>query len=262
LGTAVVFPHARLSGCGHQVAAAARAVLDGGYDRVLAIGVLHGGGRAADAELARSARAGEPQAVRALRRVHGPGAEGDERRWAEEFSLDNFQALLEVAARMAGRRSPALVARFPSLSGTEPWSLPGFDELRRIVREGAALVATADMVHHGAGYGTPPDRRLPREDPATRDAARRWIDAGLTRLVSGDFAGFLDNAHEVQSDFRDGGLVLAALLGASDTAADAGGPRRAAQVEDLVLVNYADVLDVAEPTWVAAALATLAAGGP
>ena len=40
-GGAVIFPHATLQVCGHQIAAAVRAALDSGADHVLALGVVH-----------------------------------------------------------------------------------------------------------------------------------------------------------------------------------------------------------------------------
>lgn len=53
-------------------------------------------------------------------------------------------------------------------------------------------------------------------------------------------------SERVRSDFRDAGVTLAELVG----------PARA-DVVALELVDYAAVLDVPEPTWVAGALATL-----
>jgi hypothetical protein len=101
------------------------------------------------------------------------------------------------------------------------------------------------MVHHGAGYGTPIEQQLGREAPGTLAAARAWIEEGLGHLARRDFAGFIDHSNAVRSDFRDGGPVVAALLE---------GPIEGV-VEDLVLVDYAEVLEAAQPTWVAAALA-------
>src|SRR3954469_6429375 len=77
---AIIFPHTRLSASGHLIAAAANAVIASRCDLVLALGVLHGRDR------------GDQR----LRTIHGTDVE------AEEFSLDNFQALLEVAAKRAG----------------------------------------------------------------------------------------------------------------------------------------------------------------
>src|SRR5687767_2972962 len=40
-GGSIIFPHAGIDDCGHQIAAAVQACLDSGADRVLAVGVLH-----------------------------------------------------------------------------------------------------------------------------------------------------------------------------------------------------------------------------
>src|SRR4051794_21158796 len=92
---ALVFPHTRLSASGHLIASAAAAIVDSQCETVLAIGVLHGRDRG-DAS---------------RRKIYGPEVED------EEFSLDNFQALVELAAKRARRRPPRVVARYPFLTG-------------------------------------------------------------------------------------------------------------------------------------------------
>jgi hypothetical protein len=243
---ALVFPHTRLETSGALVAAAALAVVRSGAEEVLALGVLHGA-RERDAEPVQRARAGDPEAIAALRRVHGAGAPGDEGHAEEEFSLDGFAALIEGAARREGRRAPRLLARYPFLTGAAPESLPGFGELARALERGAALVATADMIHHGAGYGTPEAARLDRRSEAALGFARAAIEDLLALLDMGDFAGHERRCAEVRSDFRDAGPVFAHL-------AQGRGARRPALFE-LCLVDYAGVLDAEEPTWVAAAFA-------
>src|SRR5581483_2567092 len=91
-----------------------------------------------------------------------------------------------------------------------PATLPGFEELVALVEGGAALVATADPIHHGAGYDTPRAEWRRRED--AHAWARASIETGLALLAARDFAGFLRHAREARSDFRDPGPVLAALL--------------------------------------------------
>lgn len=184
-------------------------------------------------------------AAAAMRRVHGPGTVGDAGHWAEEFSLDGFEALLALAARRAARKAPRVLPRFPFLVGDHPAELPGLDELQKALAGGCALVATADPIHHGHGYGTPPERCLRRDDPATEAYARWSVEEGFGLLARGDLAGFLGHAAEARSDFRNAGPVLASLLGGAVKA----------KVLDLVLVDYSDVLGAPEPTWVAGALA-------
>ncbi len=224
---ALIFPHTRLAISGHLTAAVARAVVESGRDTVLAIGVLHGVARTSE-----------------LRGIHGPGAPGGQDIWRDEFSLDNFEAMLEITARVYAKPKPRLIARYPFQSGVKPLLLPGYDELEEIMADGAALVATADMIHHGAGYNTPFGEQL-----QVGVEAYQWADGVIRRMIlllaNHDYAGFLARSETARSDFRDGGPVVAALLG---------GQELCCALHDLVLVDYSDVLDAPTPTWVAAAL--------
>ncbi len=244
-GGALVFPHTHLASSGPMVAAVARAVARSGAREVVALGVLHGG-RERDHDAVAAARAGDPAALRALRRVHGPGAPDDAEHWSEEFSLDGFAALLPIACALEGTPLPRLVARYPFVVGSDP-ELPGLDELRDRLRGGAALVATTDPIHHGPGYGTP----LPHRDgsePATLVWARDRIERALDLLAAGDRPGFLASCQEDRSDFRDPGAALSLVLGS-------GWHRR---VVALALADYAPVLGAPPPTWVAGALVEIA----
>jgi hypothetical protein len=222
---ALVFPHTRLEVSGELPAAVALACVRSGRESVLALGVLHGA-----------------RASGVARGVHKAG----EPATANEFSLDGFAALLELAAEREGRRAPRLLQRFPALVGERPEDLPGLEELRETLARGAALVATADPIHHGAGYETPEAERLRASEPRTRELARASVERGFELLARGDFVGFLEHAEREKSDFRDPGPVLAALL--------ASGGRWKAQVHALELVDYAATLGSPEPTWVAGAL--------
>ncbi len=245
---AVVFPHTRLETSGELPAAAALAAVRSGCGTVLALGVLHGA-RVEDAALVQAARSGDEAARATLRRVHGPGAPDDRGHWEEEFSLDNFAALLDAAARRERLPTPRLVRRFPFLTGDDPAGLPGLDELQALRADpgGTFLAATADPIHHGVGYGTAPAELRPLDDPATSGWARASVREGFDRLAARDYAGFLQHATDAKSDFRDPGPVLAELC--------AGDLRM--NVLELRLVDYADALAAPAPTWVAGALAAL-----
>ncbi|MEO6651694.1 MAG: hypothetical protein ABIP17_03450 [Ilumatobacteraceae bacterium] len=237
---AVVVPHTRIEVTGGQIARAVATVLDSGADRVLALGVLHGA-RRADRERVAAARAGDADARRELRGVH------DERGLAsEEFSLDGFTELLTSAARRIGR-SIDIVCRYPFLVGDEPDSLPGFDELERLVSDGAFLIATTDPIHHGHAYGTAADRCLDPDDAATIDLAETMIGEQLDALVDHRFGAFQQLTASHQSDFRDTGPVTASLLGAGFTH----------EIDDLALVDYSSALEAETPSWVAGALITM-----
>ena len=238
-GGALVVPHTRLQVTGSQTAAAVNGVIACGADRVLAIGVLHGGTRG-DAATVGAARAGDAAATGLLRRVH---FESDHA--GEEFSLDAFTEMLAVAARRA-RRSIEVIRRYPFLVGDDPGTLPGLDELRAFVDEGCALVVTADPLHHGIGYGDHRSVARDEHDPQTLRWASEAIAAQAAALSAHRFAEFQQLAAAYRSDFRDSGAVLALLLGRGFTWS----------IDELALVDYSTTLNAPAPTWVAGALVT------
>lgn len=239
-GGAMVIPHTRIEMTGDQIASAVATVLASGADRILALGVLHGG-RREDRDRVAAARAGDHNAIAELRGVHREDGLA-----AEEFSLDGFVEMLTLAADH-GRRSIDVVRRYPFLAGDEPESLAGLDELERLVASGALLVATADPIHHGHAYGTAPADCLDAADPATIAHARHAIERQLTALADHRLADFRALTEMHRSDFRDTGPVTALLVG----------PGFDPVVHDVSLVDYAQVLDAPSPSWVAGALITV-----
>jgi hypothetical protein len=224
---ALVFPHTRLSVSGALVASVAQAAARTRRD-VLALGVLHGA-RERDAERVRLARRGDPGALRELRGFHDEAGLA-----SEEFSLDGFRALYERACRRDGI-APRLTARYPFLVGEHPEDLPG---LRELPQE-AIVIGTADPIHHGKGYGTTESRD--ETSPETQSDARGRIEEQLSALARGAFGDFARLCSRDLSDFHDVGPLLAFLR-----------PGAAWTLEDLILVDYSDVLGAPKPTWVAA----------
>ena len=202
----VIFPHTRAEVTGEYVAAAAKAVADSGADEVLAIGVLHGNP--------------SPE-----RRVHLPSDVTK-----DEFSLDAFEALLAIA-----NPKIRIHERYPLHVGTTPSDLEGIDEVARLA-ERMPVVATCDPIHHGEGYGDPPEK--------TCDAASA-IDTQLRALFAHDYAAFQGECARVRSDFKNAGPVLAHVLG-----------RATFEVVALERVDYTQVFGA--PCWVAGALVQLA----
>ena len=239
-GGAIVIPHTRIEVTGNQIAVAVATVLASGAERVLALGVLHGA-RRADRGLVAAARAGDGDAITTLRGVHDEHGLA-----AEEFSLDGFVEMLTLAADRAGR-SVEVARRYPFLVGEEPASLDGLDELEQLVGDGALLVATTDPIHHGYAYGTAPSECLDPDDPRTMAVAQSALDDQLAALSDHRFGDFAQLAEQHRSDFRDTGPTLAQLVGRGF----------ASEIHDLALVDYADVLEAARPSWVAGALVTI-----
>jgi len=239
-GGALLFPHTMLAATGHLTAAVALAVARSGADEVLALGVLHGG-RDEDADAVRRAKGGDSTARQSLRRVYG----GADAICSEEFSLDGFVAMLDVASAREGRKPPLVHAHYPFLVGDDPAVLPGVDELAALAAR-MPLVATTDPIHHGAGYGTPDGLARPEDDEATVTWARACIEEQLDLLARGQWSAFAQLAAEMRSDFRDVGPVLGHLLRA--------GGRPRGEILELRLVDYAGVLGARSPTWVAGPL--------
>ncbi len=247
-GGALVFPHTMMSVTGHLTAAVARAVVRSGAHEVLALGVLHGGPRS-QADLVKRARGGDKAARSALRKVLA----GSDPFCDEEFSLDNFVLLLELAARREGTKPPQVHARYPFLVGDDPEHLPGIDDLAKLA-DRMPVVATTDPIHHGNGYGTAIESLRREDDVATEAWARTCIQTQLDLLARGQWSDFARLTAEVRSDFRDVGPVLGWL---SRRGAGGGGDRRSViegSILELHLVDYAEVLGVEAPTWVAGPL--------
>ena len=241
-GGAVVFPHAGLEVCGHQIAAAVHACLDSGAERVLVIGVLHALTQELEEARVRVAQ-GSDVTQEPSWGVQGSGLDGRQD-WRDEFSLMNFQFLWQEEITRRGIAGPELVIRYPYLSGGRPDILPGIEELQDIVHH-AVVVATADPFHHGIGYGDPPEKSLAPEDGGL-ELARQRIEEGLEMLRAGDYWGYNQHCVDAKSDARDAGQVLRYLLGPLE-----------GHILDIVSDDMAGPYNKPAPTWVAGALIEL-----
>ena len=130
------------------------------------------------------------------------------------------------------------------LVGSDPASLEGIDELAALAAR-MPVVATADPLHHGIGYGDGPDTA--RAAAGATDFARASIEGQLRALASHDFDAFQSECARVRSDFKNAGPALAHVLGAFTF-----------DIRALALVDYTAALSAPPPTWVAAALAVIA----
>ena len=238
-GGAILFPHAGIADCGHQIAATVQACMDSGADRVLAVGVLH----ALTDEL-QDARVRVANGADVTQEkywgIQGPGLAGHDT-WRTEFSLRHFLFLWDAEARLRGGKTPQVIVRYPYLAGGKPEILPGIDELQSIARD-AVIVWTADAFHHGIGYGDSPETALYPEQGGL-DLAGRTIQAGLNLLRGGDYWGFNQHCVEARSDGRDAGQVVRYLLGPLE-----------GHILDLTYTDTTDMYNAPPPTWVAGAL--------
>jgi hypothetical protein len=238
-GGVLVFPHAGVSDCGHQIAAVVHACLDSGADRVIVISVLHAFTDAMEEARVRVA-AGEDPAQWPFWGIQGPGIPGREE-WRGDHALISFRHFWEAETRRRGIRGPEVIERYPYLAGGQPERLPGIEELARLA-EDALVVSTADAFHHGVGYGDPPEQsRHPHEGGL--DLARRTIEDGMAILGSGDYPGYNQHCVRAKSDARDAGQVFRYLRGAMQ-----------GRILDLTYSDASELYRQPPPTWVAAAL--------
>lgn len=254
-GGAVVFPHIGLDRCGSHTAAAVHACLDASTATggpILALGVLHAITAELDEARVRVAAGADP-AREAAWGIQGPGIDG-RNDWREEFSLLDFLFLLGIEIAQRKMAPPEIIVRYPYLAGGRPEMLPRIGELERLVSGGdagatrrrrAVVVATADLFHHGIGYGdSAADAKSP--DTGGLDLARACIEEGLALLEAGDHRGYNQHCVTAKSDARDVGQVLRHVLGPVS-----------GRILDLTWADTSKSYGKPAPTWVAGALISL-----
>jgi len=241
-GGVLVFPHAGVADCGHQVAAVVHACLDCGVERVLVISVLHALSDEMEVARVRVAQGGD-LAAEPLRGIQGPGLPGRQD-WRSDHVLTSFRFFWEAETQRRGIQGPQRIERFPYLVGGEPHTLPGIEELEEIARD-AVIVSTADPFHHGIGYGDAADMSLSPEEGGL-ELARRRIEEGIALLGRGDYWGYNQHCVEAKSDARDVGQVIRYLLGPLE-----------GQILDIVADDMTGAYGAPAPTWVAGTLVRL-----
>ena len=239
-GGVVVFPHAGVHDCGHQIACAVHAALDSGADKVLVISVLHAFTDAMQDARVRVANGGDP-ADEQFWGIQGPGIEGDRQEWRGDHALISWRHFWEAETRRRGIKGPEVIERYPYLAGGKPGNLPGIDEIAKLA-EDAVIVSTADAFHHGVGYGdAPEDSYYPNEEGLAY--AHKRLMEGVHILEQGDYWGYNQHCVEAKSDARDAGQLFRYLRG----------PMKG-EILDLVYTDSTEVYNQPEPTWVAGTL--------
>lgn len=238
-GGVLVFPHAGVLECGHQIAAVVQACLDSGADRVIVISVLHAFTEAME-QARRQVAAGADPAQFPFWGIQGPGIAG-RNEWRNDHALMSFRHFWAAETKRRGIRGPEVIERYPYLAAGKPDQLPGIEALARLA-EDAVIVSTADAFHHGLGYGDPPERSFHPHEGGL-DLARRTIEDGMAILARGDYWGYNTHCVEAKSDARDAGQVFRFLRGPMH-----------GQIRDLTFSDAADLYKQPRPTWCAAAL--------
>jgi len=238
-GGVLVFPHAGVQDCGHQVAAVVQACLDSGADQVLVVSVLHAFTDEME-QARRDVANGADPVLYPCRGIQGPGIDGRQD-WKTDHVLMSFRYFWEAERRRRGIQGPLVIERYPYLAGGHPGSLPGIDELVQLARN-SVIVSTADAFHHGIGYGDPPDKSL-EANQGGLDLARTAIEEGMEILGRGDYWGYNQHCVRAKSDARDAGQVFRYIRGGMT-----------GRIVDLTHSDAAALYHQPSPTWVAAAL--------
>jgi hypothetical protein len=239
-GGVVVFPHAGVLDCGHQIAAAVNAALDSGADRVLVVSVVHAFGAEMDQARIDVANGMEPSKSE-FWGIQGPGIEGARQEWRQDHVLISWRHFWAAETKRRGIKGPEVIERYPYLAGGKPEALPGIDALARLAEE-AVIVSTADPFHHGLGYGWAPEESLYPEQGGL-ELARKTLEEGIALLEAGNYWGYNQHCVRARSDARDAGQVFRYLRG----------PMKG-EILDLVYTDASELYDAPPPTWVAGAL--------
>lgn len=241
-GGSLMFPHSNIEICGHQTAAVVHACLDSGKSKVIVLGVLHALTKDLDDARKRVAYGGD--AINEIYwGIQGPGIDF-RNEWENEFSLMNFIFLWNEEIKRRNISAPELIIRYPYLSGGKPGKLPGIEELKEQLKD-AVIVATADLFHHGVGYGDPVESSLEPEEGGL-ELAKITIKKGLDIFSKGDHSEYNDFSVKSKSDARDVGQVLRYLIGSCR-----------GEIIDIVSDDMSIPYNKPKPTWVAGALIKL-----
>jgi len=239
-GGVLVFPHAGVADCGHQIAACVHACLDSGADRVLVISVLHAFTDEMEDASQRVAKGGIDLDKEPLRGIQGTGL-SEQGAWHLDHALFSFRHFWKAETKRRGIQGPEVVERYPYLAGGHPETLPGIQALQALAND-AVIVSTADPFHHGIGYGdAPEDSRHP--DEAGLAHARQQIEAGMDILSRGDYGGYNQHCVRAKSDARDAGQVFRYLRGPMT-----------GRIVDMAYTDASALYNAPAPTWVAAPL--------
>ena len=239
-GGVVVFPHAGVADCGHQIAAAVHAALDSGADRVLVISVLHAFTDEMEAARIRVANGGDVT-IEKHWGIQGPGIPGERQEWREDHALISWRHFWQAETKRRGIRGPEVIERYPYLAGGKPELLPGLEAVQALAKD-AVIVSTADAFHHGIGYGNSPEESF-YPDAGGLVLARTALEEGIQRLEAGDYWGYNQHCVRAKSDARDAGQLFRYLRGPLQ-----------GRIVDLTASDASELYHQPAPTWVAAAL--------
>ncbi len=248
-GGCAFFPHAHITRCGEQIAAAVHASLlacqRSGKNQILLIGVLHALTDTHREALKREKR-GEDltrEPCRGIFSLDLPLPNDDF--LSKEYSLDHFIFLLRHAVNRQGIESPKIVTRYPNLVRGHPETLVGIKELQQLANE-SIMIATSDLYHHGRAFGASLENSVPLT-PKAYELAQQNIEKGLGLLARGDLMAWRQHSYDTDSDSADVGQVVRRLLGPLEE-----------HIHHLKIVDISDMFEGdPQPSWAACSLVEL-----
>ncbi|RLE39996.1 hypothetical protein DRJ23_02835 [Candidatus Acetothermia bacterium] len=175
-----------------------------------------------------------------------------------EFSLDTFFSLLAFYCRTRALPPPRVLPVYVGVTrDPESGSFGVGEEIARelagFIGPKTAVVTTGDLVHYGTGYGDEERiSQLPQEKEGLEAYFRREVEEVLARGLGGRRLeeAFQMSQEVLKSDQRYILPVLAGLLG----------PGAGYEILHFELSDYAGILSVAPPCYVASALVGFRAG--
>src|SRR5215212_10282657 len=132
-GGVLVFPHAGVLDCGHQIAAVVHACLDSGADRVIVVSVLHAFTDEMEQARIRVA-AGEDPAQWPFSGIQGTGL-SEREEWRGDPALMSFRHFWAAETARRGIPGPEVVEAYPYLAAGHPENLPGIEHLARLAED-------------------------------------------------------------------------------------------------------------------------------
>jgi hypothetical protein len=239
-GGILVFPHAGVADCGHQIAAAVHACLDSGADRVLVISVLHAFTDEMETARQHVAQGDVDLTQEPLRGIQGTGL-GTDGTWHLDHALYSFRHFWQAETQRRGIQGPEVIERYPYLAGGHPETLPGIEEVQELSKD-AVIVSTADPFHHGIGYGDSPEDTYDHDDEGLAYAQQK-IQEGIDTLSKGDYWGYNQHCVNAKSDARDAGQVFRYIRGPMN-----------GHIVNMAYTDASKLYNAPQPTWVAAPL--------
>jgi hypothetical protein len=161
-----------------------------------------------------------------------------------EFSLDNFEYVLEQYARIHYQHEIPVrrkVFPFPAASRLRESVDALTTDLRQVIDAGTAVLTTGDLCHYGHGYAAFHSEPVTVVPHPERGLSEKILSALSALYEKNDTEDFIRQSRALLSDHVAAAMLVKALLG----------ERTALEVFELKFSDYAATLSAERPTLVA-----------